>query len=97
MSDTPPRRQRLVVCRGQFCNVSRRADALLKQLQPALDSLNEDTYPPPIKLEIANCLSMCGAGPNIILYPEKIVFNNVDTAKLAEVIAHLAAPEPEAE
>jgi (2Fe-2S) ferredoxin len=97
MSDAPPRRQRLVVCRGQYCNTGRRADALLKQLQPALDALNGDSYPQPIKLEIANCLSMCGAGPNIILYPEKLTFNNVDSAKLAEIIAHLAAPESQAE
>jgi (2Fe-2S) ferredoxin len=97
VSDTPSRRQRLVVCRGQYCNASRRADALLKQLQPALDALNGDAYPQPIKLEIANCLSMCGAGPNIILYPKKLIFNNVNSARLTEIIAHLAAPESQVE
>lgn len=97
MSAAPPRRQRLVVCRGKYCNTDRRADALLKQLQPALDALNGDSYPPRIKLEIANCLSLCGAGPNIILYSEKLIFNNVDAAKLAEIIAHLIAPESQAE
>lgn len=68
MADTPLKRRRVVVCRGQYCNDSRRADHNLRVLQPLLDELNAGVYPPPIKLETANCLSMCGAGPNIVLY-----------------------------
>ncbi|HEX2621187.1 MAG TPA: (2Fe-2S) ferredoxin domain-containing protein [Phototrophicaceae bacterium] len=67
-TSTSPLRRRVVVCRGQFCNESRRADRNLSILQPLIDELNAGQYPPPIKLETANCLSMCGAGPNLIIY-----------------------------
>ncbi|MEZ4666981.1 MAG: (2Fe-2S) ferredoxin domain-containing protein [Anaerolineae bacterium] len=89
------RRQRIVVCRGQYCNLSRRADKLLKRLEPLLDEANGDQYPRPIKLEIANCLSMCGAGPNIIVYPENAVYNGVDDTVLDSLICrHLKGDIP---
>ncbi len=84
---TPPRRTRIVLCRGQYCNMSRRADALCKRLETLLDDINGDQYPKPVKLEIANCLSMCGAGPNLIIYPAGKVFNAVTIDLLDEIIA----------
>ena len=87
MSDAPsPKRKRVVVCRGQYCNMGRRADKLLKVLEPLLDEVNGDQYPKPVKLEIANCLSMCGAGPNIVIYPEGVVCNGVDETMLAGIV-----------
>jgi (2Fe-2S) ferredoxin len=82
--------KRIVICRGQYCNESRRADALLKILQPMIDEINGDQIPPPIKLETASCLSMCGGGPNLIVYPEGVVFNAVKQTDLEPIIkAHL--------
>ena len=91
MSDAPStKRKRVVVCRGQFCNMGRRADKLLKVLEPLLDEINGDQYPKPVKLEIANCLSMCGAGPNMVIYPEGIICNGVDETMLAAIVdAHV--------
>lgn len=87
MTDSPPpQRVRVVVCRGQYCNMDRRADKLLKILEPAVQQINADRYPSPIKLEIANCLSLCGAGPNVILYPAGTVFNGVDSAMMEQII-----------
>ena len=87
MSDIPsPKRKRVVVCRGQFCNMGRRADKLLKRLEVLVDQVNDDQYPKPIKLEIANCLSMCGAGPNIVIYPEGVICNGVDEAMLDGIV-----------
>lgn len=87
MSDNPtPKRKRVVVCRGQFCNMGRRADKLLKRLEVLVDEVNGDQYPKPIKLEIANCLSMCGAGPNIVIYPEGVVCNGVDESMLDRIV-----------
>jgi (2Fe-2S) ferredoxin len=84
-------RRRIVVCRGQFYNESRRADQLLRILQPIIDELNGDTYPPTIKLETANCLSMCGGGPNLIIYPEGIICNRVKETDLKSIVkAHLS-------
>lgn len=87
MSDAPsPKRKRVVVCRGQFCNMGRRADKILQRLEVLVDAVNGDQYPKPVKLEIANCLSMCGAGPNIVIYPEGVVCNGVDASMLEGII-----------
>jgi (2Fe-2S) ferredoxin len=91
MSDAPSvKRKRVVICRGQFCNIGRRADKVLKRLEPMINELNGDQYPKPIKLEIANCLSMCGAGPNLVIYPEGEIYNGVDENMLEAIVeAHL--------
>jgi (2Fe-2S) ferredoxin len=85
MSDSALR-QRIVLCRGQYCNLGQRADKLCQRLEAALVEINGDQYPRPIKLETANCLSMCGAGPNLVLYPEGKVFCHVDETTLVEFI-----------
>ncbi|MCU0499945.1 MAG: (2Fe-2S) ferredoxin domain-containing protein [Anaerolineae bacterium] len=60
-------RVRIVVCRGIYCNEGRRADHLLKALGPLLEAHQTGTDLPQVKVETANCLSMCGAGPNLII------------------------------
>lgn len=87
-----PRPRRIVLCRGQYCNLDRRADTIHAALQPLVEAANGEAYPPRIRLETANCLSMCGAGPNALVYPEGRVFNRLDTGRLSEL---LAACEPE--
>jgi (2Fe-2S) ferredoxin len=70
--------------------MGRRADKLLKRLEPMVDVINGDQYPKPVKLEIANCLSMCGAGPNIVIYPEGIICNGVGESMLDGIVeAHV--------
>lgn len=87
MGDAPnPKRIRVVVCRGQYCNMGRRADKILKQLEVLVEEVNGDQYPKPVKLEIANCLSMCGAGPNIVLYPEGVIYNNADESMVQIIV-----------
>lgn len=90
-----PRRKRVVVCRGQYCNMDGRADKLLKKLEILIDEINGDQYPKPVKLEIANCLSMCGAGPNIIIYPDDAVFNHVTEDMLNEIVDEYVRPKHE--
>lgn len=77
---------RIVLCRGQYCNLGRRSDTLYKRLDEMVRDLNGDAYPPRIKLETANCLSMCGAGPNLIIYPDGLVCNHTDDKVLAQVV-----------
>jgi NADH:ubiquinone oxidoreductase subunit E len=85
-------RKRVVLCRGEFCNMGRRADKLYKRLEEALGEINRDSYPKPVKLEIANCLSMCGAGPNLVIYPAGEIFNHLDAAALDVVIETCLKP-----
>jgi (2Fe-2S) ferredoxin len=42
-----------------------------------------------VKLETANCLSMCGTGPNLIIYPQAQAVHALDCEKLRELIATL--------
>ena len=84
--DETPKRQRVVLCMGQYCNMNRRAKPLYKQLEAEINEINGDAFPGPIKLEMANCLSMCGAGPNLMLYPQARAVNDLDEAKLQRFI-----------
>lgn len=72
--------------------MSRRADAILKILEPQIDALNGDAYPRPIKLEIANCLSMCGAGPNVVIYPTPVVLNEVTPEQIETIVREHVQP-----
>lgn len=80
MTEQPPRRKRIVLCMGEFCNMSRRADTLYRQLQPCVAEAN--AHGANLKLETARCLNMCGAGPNLVIYPDDLVFNKLDETKL---------------
>jgi (2Fe-2S) ferredoxin len=92
LTEPTPRKVRVVVCRGQYCNMSRRADTILKVLEPQIDALNGDAYPRPVKLEIANCLSMCGAGPNVVIYPEPTVLNDVSADDVPGILRDHIGP-----
>jgi (2Fe-2S) ferredoxin len=89
MSELAKPRYRIVLCRGEFCNLGRRADTLYQRLNEAVNEANRDLPPgePPLaSLRTANCLSMCGNGPNCVIYPEDAVFNRLDSAALEALI-----------
>lgn len=89
-ADTTTVKRRIVVCRGQYCNMGRRADKIFSRLEELVTECTGDQLPNPVKLEIANCLSMCGAGPNLVIYPEGIVYNGVELSMLPAILdAHL--------
>ena len=90
-SSTPPKR-RIVLCMGEYCNLGRRADKLWRILEPAVAELNGDARPPCRKLERATCLSLCAMGPNLVIYPEDLVFSKLDEAQLREIIANQLQP-----
>lgn len=87
MTEIPRPAHRIVLCRGQFCNLGRRADILHKRLQEAVNEANAGCETPCVSLRTANCLSMCGAGPNLVVYPEDDVYNQLDAEGLEQVIA----------
>src|SRR5689334_7889284 len=91
MTDNPTlQKRRIVLCMGEFCNMDRRSAKLLPKLQTMLDEINQQNEGHPekpfLKLETARCLSMCGAGPNCVIYPEDIVTNGLNEAKLIRMV-----------
>jgi (2Fe-2S) ferredoxin len=40
----------------------------------------------PVLWETATCLDMCGAGPNLIIYPDEIVHNALDLDTLNHIL-----------
>jgi (2Fe-2S) ferredoxin len=90
--DATVRKRRVVLCMGEYCNLGRRADKLWRILEPAVDELNGSVRPPCLKLERANCLSMCAVGPNLVIYPEDAVYNKLDEAAVHKLIADELRP-----
>lgn len=91
---SPRKKTRIVLCTGVHCNFDRRADRLYKRLAPQVDARNGDAWPPCLKLETANCLSLCAVGPNLIIYPADgsppLTFHHLGEAELdALIAAHL--------
>ena len=87
-NNTPPGRKRIVLCMGQYCNHGGQAEPLHERLRAELG----DPHPAfmsrqPVTWETANCLSMCGAGPNLIIYPDDMALNHLDLAALEQTIA----------
>jgi (2Fe-2S) ferredoxin len=97
--DATAKKRRVVLCMGEYCNLSRRADRLWRILEPAIAELNGDTRPPCLKLERASCLSLCAVGPNLVIYPEDRVFSKLDEAAVRQIIADELSPcdQPQSE
>jgi (2Fe-2S) ferredoxin len=96
MSDQPgkPARRRFVLCMGQYCNQGKHAEPLYDRLcqelgdpGPAFMSRKLITW------ETANCLSMCGAGPNLVVYPEDADYHYLTLPALEDVLAKYLHPE----
>lgn len=80
--------KRIVLCMGPYCNASGRAEPLADRLKaelgdpcPAFMAHGADHW------EIANCLSMCGGGPNLIVYPAGEEYHYLDQAALEDALA----------
>lgn len=92
MSESPER-IRIVLCMGQYCNMDRRAARLLKELETLVAQAANQPQQPIIRIETASCLSMCGAGPNCMIYPGRITLNGVTVETLRQLASAGFQPE----
>jgi (2Fe-2S) ferredoxin len=82
-------KRRVVLCMGQYCNANGQAQALYDRLRAHLG----DPVPPfmargrAVTWEVATCLSLCGGGPNLVIYPDEVWFHRLDLDTLERVIA----------
>ena len=83
-------RTRLVLCMGQHCNESAQAAPLYERLRDTFgDPVPAYRATGPVLWETATCLDMCGAGPNLIIYPDEIVHNALDLDALNRILAEV--------
>jgi NADH:ubiquinone oxidoreductase subunit E len=83
-------KRRIVLCMGEYCNLAGRAEPLYALLERQLGPRGPAWLAGgPVRWEIVTCLSMCGGGPNLIIYPEEAVHNYLDAATLARILSAL--------
>jgi (2Fe-2S) ferredoxin len=82
--------KRLVLCMGRYCNQGGQAEPLEACLRRYLGERGPTwRMKGPVKWEIANCLSMCGAGPNAVVYPDDVSYNHLDVHTLEALVQQL--------
>lgn len=75
---------------GAYCNLGGRAEPLHAQLCAAFGEPGPAFMARgPVSWEVASCLDMCGAGPNLILYPEDEAHHALDAERLQQIIGRL--------
>jgi len=90
----PDQRKRIVLCMGPHCNVGGRAEPLYERLRAEWgDPRPAFMARGPVTWEIANCLSLCGGGPNLVIYPDEEWHHQLDADTLERVIAALRSPD----
>lgn len=86
----------LVLCRGLYCNMDRRADKLYRAIKPLIEDFNRDHEPLRIRLQTANCLNHCEHGPNCVIHPGGHVYTGLTPDRLKAIVAEqIAALEKE--
>jgi len=90
MNDNPVRKRRIVLCMGAYCNQGGQAEPLYDYLTKLLGERGPAWMQTgPIRWEIANCLDMCGAGPNLIIYPGEECHHHLTKETLEAIVEAL--------
>jgi (2Fe-2S) ferredoxin len=79
----------VLVCQNEDCK-SRGSGVLLEKLKEKLDPARE------VEVKPYMCFGGCGAGPNIVLYPQKVWYSGVQAGDVEEIATH-ASGGPEVE
>lgn len=75
----------MLVCQGLFC-LGRGSHGLLAELRRLKQ---QGELPPEVEIKPYYCFNGCSHGPNMVCYPEKVWFERVGPANLAQVITYL--------
>jgi len=77
----------VLVCQNADCK-QRGSDGLLEKLT---EKLKAD---PEVEVKPYMCFGGCQAGPNIVLYPQKVWYSGVKQADVDEIAAHAEGGPP---
>lgn len=83
---TQHQKTRLVLCMGKTCNANGDAEPLFEAMQARLGEPSDFRCKKTVRWEIANCLSLCGSGPNLMLFPEFKHYARTNPKKIEAII-----------
>lgn len=81
-----PHQKHFLVCTGERCNNPDRGDERGEVIRAELKELNKQLGRKRIvRVCSVSCLDLCDHGPNIVVYPEGIVYSHLDRAAARRV------------
>lgn len=72
----------IMICTGPYCSANKRAKTNIEKLRRLLDETGADT----VSIETTGCMSMCGAGPNVVICPDEIIYHHVDEDVVKDIV-----------
>lgn len=87
-TSTPPYRCHLFICtKNRNGEQKSCADGDNLELKPILkDAIAERGLKGKVRVCESSCFGLCETGPNIILYPQQILYSNVHKSDLPEIL-----------
>lgn len=87
----PYKRMQVLVCAGTGCTIGN-SGALIEEFEKEIKSMGLDKE---IEVLRTGCLGLCGAGPNISIYPDNIIYKGVKKEDVKEIVQeHLYKGRP---
>ncbi len=87
----PYKRTQVLVCAGTGCTIGN-SGALIEEFEKEIKSMGLDKE---IEVLRTGCLGLCGAGPNISIYPDNIIYKGVKKEDVKEIVQeHLYKGRP---
>lgn len=83
-------RKHVLVCTASHC-MQKGANTVAGRLRIDMKRRGLDRD---VLVNTCDSIDLCDIGPNIVVYPEQIIYSHVQVSDLKEIIAHLEGGEP---
>lgn len=83
-------RKHVLVCTAQHC-MEKGALNVAGRLRIAMRRSGLDAD---VLVNTCDSIDLCDCGPNIIVYPEKVIYSGVQTSDIKDLLAHFEGGEP---
>lgn len=83
-------RKHVLVCTAQHC-MEKGALNVAGRLRIAMRRSGLDAD---VLVNTCDSIDLCDCGPNMIVYPEKVIYSGVQTKDIKDIMAHLEGGEP---
>src|SRR5690349_9203869 len=83
-------RKHVLVCTASHC-MQKGANTVAGRLRIDMKRRGLDRD---VLVNTCDSIDLCDIGPNIVVYPEQVIYSHVQVSDLKEIIAHLEGGEP---